>query len=55
MARVFVTTIITLGNSYVEALRLRGLTGDEAYHILEIVEAREHRSTIFGTQFDNKG
>lgn len=34
---------------------LRSLTGDEAYHILEIVEAREHRSTIFCTQFDSKG
>lgn len=34
---------------------LRSLSGDEAYHILEIVEAREHRSTIFCTQFDSKG
>lgn len=41
--------------NYLDALRLRGLTGDEAYHILEIVEAREHRSTIFCTQFDSKG
>lgn len=41
--------------NYLEVLRLRGLTSDEAYHILEIVEAREHRSTIFCTQFDSKG
>lgn len=41
--------------NYLEALRLRGLTGDEAYYILEIVEASEHRSTIFCTQFDSKG
>lgn len=34
---------------------LRSLTGDEAYHILEIVEAREHHPTIFCTQFDSKG
>lgn len=41
--------------NYLEALKLRGLIDDEAYHILEIVEAREHRSTIFCTQFDSKG
>lgn len=41
--------------NYLEVLRLRGLTSDEAFHILEIVEAREHRSTIFCTQFDSKG
>ena len=34
---------------------LRSLTGDEAYHILEIVEAREHHPTIFCTQFNSKG
>lgn len=38
-----------------KALRIRDRTGDEAYHILEIVEAREQRSTIFCTQFDSKG
>lgn len=38
-----------------KALRIRDRTGDEAYHILEIVEAREHRSTIFCIQFDSKG
>lgn len=38
-----------------KALRIRDRTGDEAYHILEVVEAREHRSTIFCTQFDSKG
>ena len=41
--------------NYLEVLRLRVLTSDEAYNILEIVEAREHRSTIFCTQFDSKG
>lgn len=38
-----------------KALRIRDRTGDEAYYILEIVEAREQRSTIFCTQFDSKG
>ena len=38
-----------------KALRIRDRTGDEAYHILVIVEAREHRFTIFCTQFDSKG
>lgn len=38
-----------------KALRIRDRTGDEAYHILEIVEAREPRSTIFCIQFDSKG
>lgn len=38
-----------------KTLRIRDRTGDEAYHILEIVEAREQRSTIFCTQFDSKG
>lgn len=41
--------------NYLEALRLIGLAGDEAYHILEIVETSELRSTIFCTQFDSKG
>ena len=41
--------------NYLETLRLIGLAGDEAYHILEIVETSKLRSTIFCTQFDSKG
>ena len=41
--------------NYLETLRLRDLTNNKTYHILEMVEAREHRSTILCTQFDSKG